>query len=223
MSHEAYLDYLPIANLICSWNPSSVFMCVTTVHKGKPAAHWKLGFQGLKLLLCSWEKSIPEAKPIRANVSTICCACFPPCWPLENPLQRFPRALLSFSVCPSPTSHKLKIFFLSIYTRQYPKKHSIITSQTCQISSDKEQLVFIDLALPPHWEKPGQSEVVIFLTLQISCFPAGAIAILSVTHTSQVNSKTAAEILKKPPKHNTKPKPQLNAYNKEWKGRIILI
>lgn len=124
---------------------------------------------------------------------------------IENPLQRFPRALLSFSVCPSPTSHKLKIFFLSIYTRQYPKKHSIITSQTCQISSDKEQLVFIDLALPPHWEKPGQSEVVIFLTLQISCFPAGAIAILCYPYISSELQNCSRNIKKtQKTQHQTK-------------------
>lgn len=61
----------------------------------------------------------------------------------DNPLQKFSRALLPFSDFWSLTSHKLNILFFSfIYKRQSPQNHSLVTFQTCKISSDKELVIF---------------------------------------------------------------------------------
>lgn len=122
----------------------------------------------------------------------------------DNPLQRFSWALLPFSDFWSVTSHKLSIlFFLFIYKRQSTQNHSLVTSQMCEIASDKELVIFIASAFPLHWKKPGQPEAEIFPDPPDK--PTGAIRMMSDIHTSWVNSTTTAKIsIKKVPNKQTK-------------------
>lgn len=124
------------------------------------------------------------------------CFCYLLCLlsTLLDPLQKFSWALLPFSDFWSVTSHKLSIlFFLFIYKSLSSQTHSFVTVQTCENSIDKELVILIASAFPPHWKKQGQPEVGTSLTLQISLL-TGATAMMSDTHTSWVNSKTTAKI-----------------------------